>query len=59
MISSQTIKSSIEELGAITKVDLCVMDLSGGVVASTSEKDFLDISIITSFANSPVDSQVI
>jgi len=59
MISAQTIRSSIEELGAITKVELCVMDLSGEVVASTSEKDFLDISIITSFANSPVDSQVI
>lgn len=59
MISAQTIRTSIEELGAITKVELCVMDLSGEVVASTSEKDFLDISIITSFANSPVDSQVI
>ena len=59
MISAQTIKSSIEELGAITKVELCVMDLTGSVVASTSEKEFLDISIITSFANSPVDSQVI
>ncbi|WP_034444818.1 PucR family transcriptional regulator [Butyrivibrio sp. AE2032] len=59
MISSQTIKTSIEELGAITKVELCVLNLSGEVVASTSEKDFLDVSIITSFANSPVDSQVI
>lgn len=59
MISAQTIRTSIEELSAITKVELCVMDLSGEVVASTSEKDFLDVSIITSFANSPVDSQVI
>ncbi len=59
MISAQTIKTSIEELGTITKVELCVMDLTGDVVAATSDKDFLDISIITSFANSPVDSQVI
>ena len=59
MISAQTIKSSIEELGAITKVELCVMDLSGEVVASTTERDFLDVSIVISFANSPVDSQVI
>ncbi len=59
MISAQTIKSSIEELGTITKVELCVLDLGGEVVASTSDKDFLDISIVTSFANSPVDSQVI
>jgi carbohydrate diacid regulator len=59
MITAYTIKTSIEELSAITKVELSVMDLSGDVVASTSEKDFLDISIIVSFANSPVDSQVI
>ncbi len=59
MISSQTIRSSIEELSSITKVELCVLDLGGEEVASTSEKDFLDASIITSFANSPVDSQVI
>ena len=59
MITAHTIKTSIEELSAITKVELSVMDLSGDVVASTSEKEFLDISIIVSFANSPVDSQVI
>ncbi|RKM54689.1 PucR family transcriptional regulator [Butyrivibrio sp. X503] len=59
MISSQIIKGSIEELSSITKVDLCVLDLAGSVVASTGDKDFLDASIITSFANSPVDSQVI
>ena len=59
MISAQIIKGSIEELGAITKVELCVMGLGGEVVASTSDRDMLDISIITSFANSPVDSQVI
>ncbi len=59
MISAQTIKTSIEELSTITKVELCVLDLSGDEIASTSEKEFLDISIITSFANSPVDSQVI
>ncbi len=59
MISGQTIKGSIEELSAITKVELCVMDLNGEKVATTSDRDFLDISIIISFANSPVDSQVI
>ena len=59
MISTQTIKGSISELGAITKVELCVMDLGGEVVAATSEIGFSDVSIITSFASSPVDSQVI
>ena len=59
MISAQTIRTSIEELSAITKVELCVMDLGGETVASTSERDFLDVSIVINFANSPVDSQVI
>lgn len=59
MISAQTIRTSIEELSAITKVELCVMDLGGEVVASTTERDFLDVSIVINFANSPVDSQVI
>lgn len=59
MISGQTIQSSIDELKAITKIDLCVYDLSGEVVASTTEQ--LDISkeMISSFATSPADSQVI
>lgn len=59
MISAQTIKTCIDELGSITKVDLSVMDLAGEVVAATCDKSFMDVSIITSFANSPVDSQVI
>ena len=59
MITSQIIQNSIDELSAITRVQLCVMGLGGEVVASTSDRDMLDISIITSFANSPVDSQVI
>ena len=35
MISSQVIRTSIEELKSITKVDLCVLDLEGNIVAST------------------------
>ena len=38
MISSQTIQTSIDELKAITKVDLCVYDLSGTPVASTTSQ---------------------
>ena len=59
MISSQVIKTSISELNAITKVDLCVMNLSGEVVATTEDSYTLDKVLVTSFANSPVDSQVI
>lgn len=59
MISSQIIKTSIEELKSITKVDLCIWDLDGNVVASTFEPDDMSLSLVTEFADSPADSQVI
>lgn len=59
MISSQVIKTSIEELKAITKVDLCVLDLEGNTIASTFELEDLSLELVTGFANSPADSQVI
>lgn len=59
MISNQIIKTSIEELKAITKVDLCIVDLEGGVVAATSENEPIQKDIIWHFAESPADSQVI
>jgi carbohydrate diacid regulator len=59
MISNQIIQTSIDELKAITKVDLCVFDLSGSWVAGSV--DTLDLSpiLIRDFASSPADSQVI
>ena len=59
MISSQTIQTSIDELKAITKVDLSVYDPTGTVVASTTEKMDITADLISGFANSPADSQVI
>ena len=59
MISSQVIKTSIEELKAITRVDLCVFDLEGNTVASTFELNDLSLNLIIEFAESPADSQVI
>ena len=64
MISSQIIQTSIEELRAITKVDICVFDLNGNQIAGTISQDNLaadDIKteLITGFAKSPADSQVI
>ncbi len=59
MISSQIIQNSIDELRAITKVDLCVYDLSGTVIASTVDKTEITGALITGFAVSPADSQVI
>lgn len=59
MISSQVIRSSIEELKAISKVDLSVWDLEGKVVAATFESEEITPALITGFADSPADSQVI
>ncbi len=59
MISSQTIQTSIDELKAITKVDLNVYDLSGGRVAYTTDMPDIPPSLVSGFANSPADSQVI
>ncbi len=59
MISSQVIKTSIEELKSISKIDLCVFDLDGNTVASTFEPSDISIDLIIGFAKSPADSQVI
>lgn len=59
MISSQTIQSCIDELKAITRVDLCVCDLSGEVVAATMGQLDISTDLIVGFAGSPADSQVI
>lgn len=59
MISNQVIQTSIDELKNITKVDLCVMDLDGLVVASTFESSEISSELITSFIQSPADSQIV
>lgn len=58
MISSQVIRSSIEELKAISKVELIVWDPEGKVVAATCETDEITPDLVAGFAESPADSQV-
>ncbi len=59
MISAQVIATSIEELRAITRVDLCVFDPEGMVVASTFDSKDIEAALIRNFVDSPADSQVI
>lgn len=59
MISTQVIATSIEELRAITRVDLCVYDSDGTVVASTFDSSDIQTTLIKNFVDSPADSQVI
>ncbi len=59
MISSQIIKTSIEELKTISKIDMAVWDLEGKIVVATFESEDITPALITGFAESPADSQVI
>lgn len=59
MISSQIIKTSIEELKTISKIDMAVWDLEGKVIVTTFEPEDITPALITGFAESPADSQVI
>lgn len=59
MISSQIIKTSITELGMISKIDLAVWDLEGKEIAATFETSEISPAMISGFVNSPADSQVI
>lgn len=59
MISGQVIQNSIDELRAITKVDLGVYDLGGQNVAATYTGDDFPADLLRNFALSPADSQVI
>lgn len=59
MLSSQIIQTSIDELKAITKVDLCVYDLGGSVIAGTTVMADITEALLNSFVASPAESQVI
>lgn len=59
MIANQIIQNSIDELRGITKIDLCVMDLDGIVLATTYDTGEIQNSEVIAFVESVADSQVI
>ncbi len=59
MISNQVLQSTLEGLKAISRVDLCVMDTEGILLASTFEGAEQFRESVLSFVESPADSQVI
>lgn len=58
MISNQILQSTIDGLKAITRVEVCVMDTEGNVVAGTYAESGEYQNLIRSFVKSPNDSQV-
>lgn len=59
MISNQILQSTIEGLKAITRIDVCVMDTEGKVLASTMEGADSYEKEVQNFVDSLADSQVI
>lgn len=59
MISNQILQNTIEGLKAITRIDLCILDTDGKVLASTFVEQEHYENSLDSFVESPADSQVI
>ena len=59
LVSSQVLQKTIDELRAITRIDLCVLSLEGQMLASTFSENSPNPDYIREFANSPADSQVL
>ncbi len=59
MISNQILQNTIDGLREITRVDLCVLDMEGQVLASTEKQPENCSSEVAAFIVSPADSQVV
>ena len=59
MISNQVLQNTIDGLKEITRIDLCVLDMEGQVLASTEKQPEDYSSEVAAFAASPADSQVV
>ena len=59
MITASVIQSSIDSLKTITKVDFCIYDTEGIVVAATFTPTDISENYVSRFVESPADSQVI
>lgn len=57
MISNQILQSTIDGLRSIARVELCVVDVDGKMVAATSEEMESCTGAAHDFADSPADSQ--
>lgn len=59
MISNQILQSTIEGLKGIARIDLCVIDTEGIVLATTFPEAEENESAVLAFAESPAESQVV
>ncbi|MDF2537039.1 MAG: hypothetical protein K0S76_60 [Herbinix sp.] len=59
MISNQILQSTIDGLKGITRIDICVMDTEGKVLATTIDNAEQYENAVLAFVSSPADSQAI
>ena len=59
MISNQILQSTIEGLKEISRIDFCVIDLEGNVLAATFPESEEYRSSVVPFVDSPADSQLV
>ena len=59
MISNQILQSTIEGLKTITRIDICVLDTEGKVLAATIPNAEVYENAVLAFVDSPADSQVL
>ncbi len=57
MITNSVIQKCVDDLKSISKVDLVVYDIEGGMAAQTSEDMVADEEVLGVFFQSPADSQ--
>ena len=59
MISNQILQSTIDGLKGITRIDLCIIDTEGKVMATTFQDSEGFVGPAIAFMESPADSQVV
>ena len=59
MISNQILQNTIDGLKGITKIDFCIIDTEGKILASTFADADRYVSPAMAFVDSPADSQVV
>ena len=59
MISNQILQNTIDGLKGITRINLCVLDMEGQILASTEKEPESYGSEVSAFIASPADSQVV
>ena len=59
MISNQILQNTIDGLKGITRIDLCIIDVEGKVLAATFPEADRYIEPAQAFVESPADSQVV